>query len=95
MKIEHKCSCGATLALEGDKFIHPGRTHDTAGRVYQVEKLSDEWMAAHAQCRVRVFPPGPSPQWPIVIPPVTCGSVAVFPPSPSTNIAFTTAGAKP
>jgi hypothetical protein len=53
MRIEHKCSCGATVIFEDNRgtFINTGGRQDDKGRVFQVEIASDKWLELHKHCQ--------------------------------------------
>lgn len=53
-RIEHVCSCGASVTFEdvSCSYLCSGGHADERGRVYRVEKWSDDWLHLHAGCRL-------------------------------------------
>lgn len=52
MKIELKCTCGASAVFNDERgsFINPGGHPDDKGRIYRVEIMADKWLANHRRC---------------------------------------------
>ncbi len=54
-RIELKCKCGASIVLEDSRgsFLKGGGKKDEKGRIFVIERLSDEWQERHEDCLER------------------------------------------
>ena len=50
MKIELKCSCGATASFDSSTYINGGGAQDEKGDVFVVQRTAREWQSAHRFC---------------------------------------------
>ena len=51
-RIELQCKCGASIILEDCKgsYLKDGGKRDEKGRIFIIERLSDEWQEKHQDC---------------------------------------------
>lgn len=54
MKIELKCSCGATAVFTDDRgvYIKNRGEADNSGRKFLIEVRSDDWQTRHQNCLI-------------------------------------------
>ena len=51
-RIEHKCKCGSSIIIEDTRqtYINKKGKPDNKGRIYLIDKQSDDWLELHEMC---------------------------------------------